>query len=168
MLTIVNNLDECEILKNKVIEIVKRDRLNNRPFKFFYEDAKKGFYIKNPDNDNWFDWEPSSDDDIKAIWDANDVEPEVGMLATIHYYSDSRGVKIVEVSKNKKEIKVAHLKYTMPNGLYDGHGECTDEIYGEYETFTKRKRYWIKKGERLNDGLVLSIGHAHTFIDPSF
>ena len=48
MLTIVHNLDECEILKNKVIEIVKRDRLNNRPFKFFYEDAKKGFYIKKP------------------------------------------------------------------------------------------------------------------------
>lgn len=167
MLKIIDNLTDNVQLMNKYIDQIERMSVNNLDYTYFRKEIGRNSLYAYDENDDCIEWK-IDENELKALWDAHVMVPAVGMKATISYFSDSRGVQIVEVNKNGRELVVAHLKYTMPYGPYDGHGECTDELTNHTDVFTKRKCGWVMKGQSARGGCWLHIGYAHTFIDPSF
>lgn len=100
------------------------------------------------------------------------IEPEVGMAATISVGSDSYPATIVEVSSNRKTIKVQKddAVRTDTNGFSESQTyEYSRNIFAHKDTFTLRKNgRWIRKGFDMNSGTPIWIGHRRKYWDPSF
>ena len=110
---------------------------------------------------------------INAISGSNpDLIPEVGMGATILYWTDRRAATVIEVSKSGKQITVQYDKATRT----DDHGMSDAQSYsyernpnGATRVFTKRKNgQWIAKGDPLRGGQRLGLGYRKEYYDFSF
>jgi hypothetical protein len=97
--------------------------------------------------------------------------PEVGMAATVIYWTDRAAATIVEVSPNGRTVKVTHDKATRT----DTNGMSESQEY-DYETdwlgprtaYTLRKNgRWVRRGDSMN-GQGLAIGYRRTYHDYSF
>ena len=72
------------------------------------------------------------------------VIPDVGVPGTVHYYTDSGHVEEIITPKKIvfKETGIYHSTYT----------------------FTLRKNgRWVEEGQRISDGLRLTLGWAHDY-----
>lgn len=98
--------------------------------------------------------------------------PEVGMGATYGIGSDSYAYTIVEVSENKRTVKVQADEAKAQEGS-DYYGDqkydYTPNPKARIRTFTLRKsgRYY-EKGCEMGRGGSLTIGFRRTYRDPSF
>jgi hypothetical protein len=109
---------------------------------------------------------------INAISGSNpELVPEVGMGATVLYWTDRRAATVIEVSASGRQITVQYDKATRT----DNHGMSDAQSY-EYEAdpngatrvFTKRKNgQWIAKGDSLR-GQRLGLGYRRHYYDYSF
>jgi len=86
------------------------------------------------------------------------VIPEVGMGATELMYTDRHPYTIIEVSENKKTIKVQR---DFPNLLPNKDGEII-------EVTLRKSGAWIAKGQAIKGGRKFDIGYRKEYIDPSF
>ncbi len=105
------------------------------------------------------------------------IEPEVGMGATIIYWSDREPATITEVSKDFKKVWIVQddAKRTDSNGAsedqryeytskprFTEEGEDTAILY----TLRKNGRY-VRKGDTMNGNSIL-IGRRRKYHDYSF
>lgn len=97
--------------------------------------------------------------------------PYVGLCCTVHYHSDHRAGKIVEVKGNRFLVKA--LKYTMKHGtdIYDNQYEVSDEvdnhILGWY-SYRKCGKCYQVGSEAKHGNVSCTLGIKHTEIDPNF
>ena len=107
--------------------------------------------------------------------------PEVGMGATILYWTDRKAVTIIEVKKNKKgEIKELTLQEdTAIRTDYNGESESQRYCYAQWSEGRKYTARLLKHGWRILEGKDgesgrniygsgLAIGVRNTYHDYSF
>lgn len=99
------------------------------------------------------------------------IKPEIGMGATILYWSDRTPCTIIRISKSGKHIVVQCDQYKIVSGSeVDGSAEYeyNRNENGSVYDFTLRKNgRWVKKGESIK-GLALGIGERYRYYDPCF
>lgn len=110
---------------------------------------------------------------INAISGSNpDLIPEVGMGATILYWTDRRAATVIAVSASGREITVQYdtAIRTDDNGMSDSQSyRYEPNPAGATRVFTKRKNgQWIAKGEPLKGGQRLGLGYRREYYDFSF
>lgn len=97
--------------------------------------------------------------------------PEIGMGATMLYYSDRHACTIVRIV-NERRIGVQCDTATR----IDNNGMSERQTYSyepnktaRIEYFTLRKNgAWVRQGEDMSDGLRLRIGERNEYHDFSF
>ncbi len=92
------------------------------------------------------------------------VEPKVGMGATILQWTDRQAVTIIEVTP--KTITVQYDKATRTDS--NGQSECQSYDYATDPDGSVSVFRMTKKGWRNDSGNGLSIGHRDKYRDPSF
>ena len=103
------------------------------------------------------------------VYEMFDCAPKVGMACTEILYSDKYACEITKVVSPRK-ICVRMKDYKVKD-WQDGEGEVIDRFRKEdEEVFTLRKGGgWIAQGQPNYFGsVVLAVGYARTYIDPSF
>ena len=115
---------------------------------------------------------------------SNELKPEVGMGATLCFYTDRQAATVIEV-KNLKTIVIQTDKATLdPNwkpdfiaGGFCGHVANNNDQKYTYErdpeglkiTFTLRKDgRWVRKGCAMGAGVRLLLGKRREFHDYNF
>lgn len=100
------------------------------------------------------------------------VKPEVGMPATLLYWSDRKPATVIRVSPSGREVAIQRDRSTR----IDDNGMSEGQVY-EYErdpdalveVFTLRKNgRWVEKGMRMGQGLRLGLGYREEYYDYSF
>jgi hypothetical protein len=100
------------------------------------------------------------------------AKPEVGMGATIIYFSDRTAATIVEVSENGKTIKVQADKAIRTDS--NGQSDSQDYRYernpkGKIETATLRKNgTFVIQGKAMRNGTIVRVGERDEYYDYSF
>jgi hypothetical protein len=98
--------------------------------------------------------------------------PEVGMGATIYYWTDRQACTIVDIDAKGKTITVREDFFTRKDN--NGMSECQSYDYrpnpnGPKHVFTLRKNgRWVMRGSKIGDGAVLGIGSRRQYYDYSF
>lgn len=100
-------------------------------------------------------------------------EPKVGMGATILMWTDRHAATIVAVSASGKQVTIQEDKATRTDnlGMTDSGQEYTFEANPDApkRVYTLRKNgAWVLKGDALNGGQRLAIGHRDHYYDFSF
>lgn len=99
------------------------------------------------------------------------AEPEVGMGATVLYWTDRRAATIVEVI-SPREIVIQRDRATRSDG--GGMSDAQSYTYERQpdaprEVYTLRKNgAWVRKGGSMKTGQRLSIGARIEYYDYSF
>lgn len=96
--------------------------------------------------------------------------PQVGMGATILYWTDRHACTITEVSKSGKFVRVVEDKAirTDSNGMSDCQSYRYEPGEGSPRTFTLRKNgAWVEQGSSMR-GTRLAIGARRHYYDYSF
>ena len=111
------------------------------------------------------------------------IEPEVGMGATIYYWSDRHACTIVDVSKNGKTVTVTKDTATLTNpdelkcyaGGFMGHVSGTQKYSyksnpdGPTTQYSLRKNgRWIRVGQSMRSGTCLKVGQRSHYYDYNF
>lgn len=100
------------------------------------------------------------------------VVPEVGIGATVHFWSDAHACTVVEVSKSGKRIVVQQddAKRTDTNGMSDCQSyEYTPNPTGCTWTFSLRANgRWILAGDPAKGGISCGLGYRRKYYDFSF
>ncbi len=103
---------------------------------------------------------------------AGAVKPEVGMPATLLYWSDRKPATVVRVSASGREVEIQRdrSKRTDDNGMSEGQVyEYERDPHAVREVFTLRKNgRWVEKGMRMGQGLRLGLGYREEYYDFSF
>lgn len=101
------------------------------------------------------------------------VQPEVGMGATVTMYTDRKAYTVIEVRHNGKMVVVRRDTATRTDT--NGMSDCQSYRYepnenGRIETFTLRKNgRWLQVGESMRSyGCALIIGTRDEYHDYSF
>jgi hypothetical protein len=141
------------------------------------EEAREAWlnYLKAEEQSRSWRWKDYSE---KERWEAEEREarhniiPWVGMGCTEILYSDRRACTVTEVHRTRKgEIKkvVVRENETVCKDWYASDYEIKQELTNHEEVFTKRSNgLWVMEGQQSRDGVLLSLGFRHHFIDPSF
>ena len=99
------------------------------------------------------------------------VEPKVGMGATINMHSDRHAATIIEILSPTR-IRVQEDKAELVKGSRMSESqeyEFFPNPKGSISTFSKRKNgLWIKQGHERQLGTSLTIGERDEYYDPSF
>lgn len=102
----------------------------------------------------------------------NSVVPEVGMGATLVFWTDRKGATIVEVSASGKRIVVQEDKATRTDshGMSDAQSyEHTPDPDAPRTAYTLRKNgRYVREGEPMKGGGAILIGSRSTYHDYSF
>jgi len=111
------------------------------------------------------------------------IEPEIGMGATIVYWSDRQACTIVDVSKNGRTVTVTEDTATLTNsdelkchaGGFAAHVSGTQKYSyksnpdGPTKQYSLRKNgRWIRVGQSMRSGTNLSVGHRSQYYDYNF
>lgn len=101
-----------------------------------------------------------------------DITPEIGMAATLVYFSDRHAATVVNVLHNGA---VVHVQRDIATRIdRNGQSERQDYTYAPdpeapVQVFTKRKNgRYVRRGESLNSGTRLGLGYRREYYDPSF
>lgn len=97
------------------------------------------------------------------------IVPEEGIGVTIILWSDLRAATVTRVISPSK-IAVKHNK-TICIDYFAGEYEILPEIDETFDEqiFTKRSNgFWVAEGQKLKDGVKLSLLYQRHYIDPSF
>lgn len=98
--------------------------------------------------------------------------PEVGMGATVVYWSDREPGTIVKVSKSGKTIVVRadHAVRVDDRGMSDSQDyEYSPNPNGHEWEFSLRKNgRWVQVGETARGGTICAIGYRRKYYDFSF
>lgn len=99
-------------------------------------------------------------------------EPEVGMGATLLYWTDREPATVIEVSPSGKSVRVQVDKSTRTdtNGMSESQSYTYErDPYGDVFTYTLRKNgRWVRKGDPMKNGSALLLGHRERYYDYSF
>jgi hypothetical protein len=101
---------------------------------------------------------------------SNMSEPQVGMGATILYWTDRNAATITEVGKSGKIVRVVEdvAIRTDENGMSDSQTYRYEPGTGSPRTFTLRKNgAWVEQGSSMK-GTRLAIGARRHYYDYSF
>ena len=102
------------------------------------------------------------------------VQPAIVLYqgATVLHWTDRSAGTIIQISENAKELiwQKDIAKRSDNNGMSESQTyEYTRNENGEIIVFTLRKNgRWIRKGQTMRNGTVLSIGHRSEYYDYSF
>lgn len=100
------------------------------------------------------------------------VKPEVGMPATLLYWSDRKPATVTRVSPSGREVTVQRdrSKRIDDNGMSEGQVyEYERDPHAVSEVFTLRKNgRWVEKGRKMGQGLRLGLGYREEYYDFSF
>ena len=98
------------------------------------------------------------------------IDPEIGMGATVCYWSDRHAGTIIEVSKNCVLVQHDKAIRTDSNGMSDMQTYSYERNpQGQVMEFTLRKNgRWIQRGSDMKNGVSLVIGHRREYYDFSF
>ena len=103
------------------------------------------------------------------------LEPEVGMGATVLYWTDRSAATIMKVSDNKKSIWISHDKAIRvdKNGMSDAQEYTYETLNVDnpdlWEEYTLRKNgKYYKKGDTIRSCPSLLIGSRREYYDYSF
>lgn len=103
---------------------------------------------------------------------SGNVKPEVGMPATLLYWSDRKPATVIRVSRSGREVAIQRDRATRidDNGMSEGQVyEFQRDPGGLIEVFTLRKNgRWVEKGMRMGQGLRLGLGYREEYYDYSF
>lgn len=108
----------------------------------------------------------------EAVYEAIEAVPEVGMACTQVLFSDKYAHEVVKVFSPKK-IAVRMKDYKIED-YYAGDCKVLDKWFREDDSivdiFTLRKGGgWVQEGQPNKFGsVVLALGYARTYRDPSF
>ncbi len=98
--------------------------------------------------------------------------PEVGMGATILFYTDRKAATVIEVSVSGKQIVVCEDKAVRidNNGMSEVQEyryEAGSTVYTEVFTLRRNGR-WVVEGENLHTGRSLILGVRNHYHDYNF
>lgn len=101
-----------------------------------------------------------------------DITPEIGMGATVCFYSDRKAATIVGISPSGRKVTVQYDKAIRS----DDRGMSDSQEYsyqanpqGRTEEFTLRRNgRFVRVGETQRGGLGLLVGARHEYYDYSF
>lgn len=108
----------------------------------------------------------------KLVTESKQPVPEVGMGATICYWTDRNAATVVAVSESGKQVTVQRDKATRKDN--NGMSDCQQYEYerdpnGRLSVFTLRRNgKWVDKGSPMNSGACLSLGRRDEHYDYSF
>lgn len=99
-------------------------------------------------------------------------KPEIGMGATIHFYTDRHAATVVDVSKSGRRIVVREDKAIRT----DSNGSSESQSYryepnpgGAEHVFTLRKNgRWVESKSAMSSGSGLSLGERDEYYDFGF
>ena len=113
-------------------------------------------------------WAEEHDATVRRL----NVEPVVGMPATIGIGSDSYPALVTRVSDSGKTISVVKVRYKpTPGHNYFGNQkyEYSEEPEGAEQVWTFRKNgRWYPKGSSVRSGYGLCLGFRRAYSDPHF
>lgn len=100
-------------------------------------------------------------------------QPEPGMGATILMWTDRHAATIVAVSPSGKQVTIQEDKATRTDnlGMTDSGQNYTYEPNpnAPHRVYTLRKNgAWVLKGDPINGGQRIAIGHRDHYYDYSF
>lgn len=101
---------------------------------------------------------------------SRDSQPEIGMGATMLFYSDRHACTIVDVIGKSVFVQQDFAKRTDSNGMSDAQSyEYTPNPNAPIREFTLRKNgKYITKGSSMKHGTQLAIGYRREYYDYSF
>lgn len=97
--------------------------------------------------------------------------PEVGMGATILYYTDRKAATVVVVYSPKLiQVRTDKAIRTDKNGMSDSQSyDYQPDPDGVHHWFSLRKNgKWVMKGESMTNGTPLALGFRREYHDYSF
>ena len=101
-----------------------------------------------------------------------DTTPEIGMGATVCFYSDRKAATIIEVSPSGRKVTVQYdtVTRTDDRGMSDAQEYAYQANPQERtEEFTLRRNgRFVRVGETQRGGLGLLVGARHEHYDYSF
>lgn len=93
--------------------------------------------------------------------------PNEGTPCTMILYTDRCAATVTRIISPRK-IAI-RLNETKCIDFYDSEYEILPEVYGDEETFTKRRNgLWVKEGQTTKDGVLLALHFQTHYIDPNF
>jgi hypothetical protein len=101
---------------------------------------------------------------------AKQAEPEVGMGATVCFYSDRKAGTIIWRENKTLVVQLDKSIRADDNGMSDEQQYTYErDIHGQQYEFTLRKNgRWIQKGAGMKSGTSLGVGFRRTYYDYSF
>lgn len=98
------------------------------------------------------------------------VEPEVGMGATILMWSDRAPATVVAVNGNKLTVQYDNWERVDGNGMSDAQSYTySPNLDAAPIEFSKRKNgKWVMVGHPLKGGVTLALGYRSRYYDYSF
>lgn len=107
-----------------------------------------------------------------VLSDKNGTVPQIGMGATLLYWSDRQPATIVDVQKGGKLIAIQrdNAERIDSNGMSESQEyKYSPNVAAPLEWYQLRKNgSYVKKGESLRHGQRLAIGYREKYYDFSF
>jgi hypothetical protein len=102
----------------------------------------------------------------------NPIRPQVGMAATINYWTDRDPATIIRVSESGKTVWVTGDKHKVISGSeHNGSAEYeyeSDPDSHPYQFSIRNNGRWIQAGSSAKSGTSLALGRRRRYRDPSF
>lgn len=101
---------------------------------------------------------------------ATPPQPEVGMGATMLYWSDRVAGTVIEVKGKRLVWQEDNATRADQNGMSDAQTYTyTPDPEGRVEVFTLRKNgRWVREGDSMQNGTCLGLGYRRKYYDFSF